>query len=58
LYELARRIGLGRPVPASASALEAFLVDTSLLLDLPEQQVTVQKLTEAQISLIAYEWLV
>lgn len=42
----------------TAAALEAFLVDASLLTDAPDEKVTVQQLTEAQITLIAYEWLV
>lgn len=41
----------------SAAALEAFLVDASLLLDLPDTQVTPQALSAADITLIAYEWL-
>ena len=51
--------GLGRLSSVeSASALEAFLVDTSLLQGVPDQQITARQLTEAQIVLIAYEWLV
>lgn len=42
----------------SAAALEAFLVDGSLLLDLPEAQITPQILTAADIVLIAYEWII
>ena len=42
----------------TAAALEAFLVDASLLTDAPDEKVTVQQLTESQITLIAYEWLV
>ncbi|MPY67189.1 helicase [Deinococcus sp. SDU3-2] len=51
--------GLGRiKTEETAAALEAFLVDASLLTDAPDERVTVQQLTAAEIMLIAYEWLV
>ena len=51
--------GLGHVMAEeTASALEAFLVDASLLMDAPDERVTVQQLKEEEITLIAYEWLV
>lgn len=51
--------GLGRvKTEETAAALEAFLVDASLLTSAPEERVTVQQLQKEDITLIAYEWLV
>lgn len=47
-----------RSVRESVAQLESFLIDNKLLTEAPKQRVTAQEISQEDIKLIAYEWLV